>query len=418
MAGAVLGNLSVATRVPRTMTVLVASRMIGQFGDRFTLLALPMFAISAAGATAAEAALLFTAYALPGAAAVLLGPHFDRSGRLRSWCVAADLGRCGLLLVLVTLVPQAGSTAGWLLILVLTFLSGCLAVVFDVGLQSYLPRAVHTDHLRHANSWFARVQAVADVAGPPAAGALIGLTGSGTAIAVDAATFAASGVLLLLLREQPAPATSGPPTTRMDQWTAGIRHVLADPILKSATTVMLLLNLGGAMIGALWVVYATGPLNLSPATVGTVTAIGGLSALAGSIIVGRLTDWLGPRGSLVLGFTVVAPTLFLIPAASLGVPVLLLVIYQLLFSANAVVVAVNVATIRQLNTPPDRQARVFSVIRSAQDIILPAGGAIAAAIAAIASTQVAVLAGAIVAAAAIPAVIRVAQPSPEAVEPR
>jgi MFS family permease len=393
----------------RPLPTLVTARMIGQFGDRFTLLALPMFAISATGATAAEAALLFTAYALPGIAAALLGPHFDRSNRLRSWCTTADLARGLLLLVLVLLAPKAGPDVGWVLVLVLTFACGCWAVVFDVGLQSYLPRAITPDQLPRANSWFARVQAIADVAGPPAAGAVVALAGANVAIAIDAGSFVLSGLLLLLVRERPAPASTPRAITRLGEWTAGLRHLLAEPLLRSAVVVMLLLNFGGAMIGALWVVYATGPLMLNPATLGAITAVGGLSALAGSAAVGWLSDRFGPRNSLVFGFGTASLALFCIPAAALGMPVLLLGAFQVLFSASAVVVAVNVATVRQQRTPPDLQARVFSAIRSGQDVILPAGGAIAALVAALATIQIAVLVGAIVAAAAVPAALWIAR---------
>ncbi|MGM1057992.1 MFS transporter [Saccharothrix sp. Mg75] len=391
------------------LPTLVTARVIGQFGDRFTLLALPMFAISEAGATPAEAALLFTAYALPGVAAALLGPYFDRSDRLRSWCTTADLARGALLLALVVLAPNAGSHAGWVLVLLLTFACGCWAVVFDVGLQGYLPRAIPADQLPAANGWFARVQAVADVAGPPAAGAVVGLAGANVAIAVDAASFVVSGLLLLLLRERPAPVSTTRAATRLGEWTAGVRHLLAEPLLRSAVVVMLLLNFGGAMIGALWVVYATGPLMLDPATLGAITAVGGLSALAGSAVVSRLSDRFGPRNSLVFGFGTASVALFFIPAAALGIPVVLLAAFQVLFSASAVVVAVNAATVRQRCTPPDLQARVFAAIRSCQDVILPAGGAVAALVAAVATTQVAVLVGAVVAAAAIPAALRIAR---------
>ncbi|UER53635.1 MFS transporter [Kineosporiaceae bacterium SCSIO 59966] len=392
----------------RTLSVLVAARLIGQFGDRFTLLALPLFAMSATGATAAAAALLFTAYALPGVAAVLLGPYFDRSGRIRAWCVSSDLARGLLLAALVVFVPMMDADLGWVLVLLVALISGCWAVVFDVGLQTYLPRAVPADQLGRANSWFARVQAVADMAGPPAAGAVIGLAGPGAAIGVNSISLAVSGVLLLLLRELPAPAGT-PGTTRLGEWTAGARHLLAEPLLRSAVVVMLLLNLGGAMIGALWVVYVTGPLQVSPEVLGVITAVGGVSALVGSVVVVRLSDRVGPRTSLVLGFAIASLALFCIPAAALGAPVLLLTVYQVLFSASAVVVAVNVATLRQRWTPPDLQGRVFSVIRSSQDVIIPAGGAFAALIAATADTEVAVLVGAIVAAAAIPAAATIAR---------
>jgi predicted MFS family arabinose efflux permease len=306
---------------------------------------------------------------------------------------------------MVALVPAMTSGPRWIVLLGLTFGCGCWAVVFDVGLQGLLPRTVDRDHLPAANGWFARVSALADVTGPPAAGVIVSLAGPATAIAVDACTFAASGLLLLFLRESPAPTTTRLPTRL--EWTAGARHVLTEPLLRATTAVVLLLNLGGAMIGALWVVYATGPLRLTPATLGMITAAGGLSALLGSVVVGIVSRRLGPRRSLVGGFAGAVLALLCIPTATLGAPILSLMTYQLLFSASAVVVAVNAATVRQLHTPPDRQARVYAVIRSCQDVILPAGSTAAALLTAATNINLAVIVGAATAATAIPTAARI-----------
>lgn len=387
---------------------LVTARLIGQTGDRFTLLALPLFAVAEAGVTTAQVALLFTAYALPGVGAALLGRPFDRSNRLRSWCVGADLLRGLLLVALVLLTARIGSS--WLLLLAVTLACGCCGVVFDVGLQGYLPRAVPAAELGRANSWFARAQAFADVLGPPAAGAVVAAAGPATAITIDAASFTVSGVLLLLLREKPSSRIAHKMAERpVQEWAAGLRHLLADRLLAPVTATMLLLNLGGSVIGALWVVHVTQALHVPPDVLGLITAVGGMSALVGSLVVGTLLKRATAWWCVVGAFVVAVVALWCIPGAALGSPVLLLLMYQMLFSASAVLVAVGAATIRQLRTPAHLQARVFSVIRSCQDVILPAGGVVAALVTALAGTQVAVLIGAVAATGALPIVVSIAR---------
>jgi MFS family permease len=396
--------------------LLVAARLIGQTGDRFTLLALPLFAVSEAGGTTAQVALLFTIYALPGVGAALLGRPFDRSSRLRSWCVGADLLRGLLMVALVLLTARTGPN--WLLVVAVTLACGCCGVVFDIGLQAYLPRAVPAAHLGRTNSWFARAQAFADVLGPPAAGAVVAGAGPATAITINAISFTVSGVLLLLVCEKPASQIAHKVDERLfREWAAGVHYLLADRLLASMTATMLLLNLGGSVIGALWVVHVTQALHVPPDVLGMITAVGGMSALAGSLIVGVLLKCATARWCVVGAFVIAIVALWCIPGAALGSPLLLLSIYQMLFSASAVMVAVGAATIRQLRTPAHLQARVFSVIRTCQNVILPVGGVVAALVTASAGTQVAVLIGAVAATGALPAVVSIARSTATDIKP-
>lgn len=375
------------------MGPLVAARLLGAVGDRFTLVALPIFAVTEGGATVAQAALLFTVQSAPGLLSMLLGRPLDHSSRLRAWCAFADLGRC-LLLVAVLLAAAFGVVA-WPWLLMLAAGLGCGAVVFDVGLQTMLPRVVPRGELSTANTWFARVQGLADVLGPPAVGVVLAASGTSTALLLDAGAFALSGLLLFVLPNR-KPDTGGTPareTTRL----VGLRRLFGDRVLRSATLAMLLMNLGGAMIGALWTAHVTEVLHVSTATLGVVMALGGISALVASIFVGGPLKRYGPVPSLVPALLLAIAGLCCVPVAGVLSPVPALVVFQIVFSACALVVGVAAATLRQLRTDDAVQGRVFSVVRTGQAAVLPLGGLLASAIAGQAGSQVAVIVGSAIA---------------------
>ncbi|WP_170837619.1 MFS transporter [Actinopolyspora xinjiangensis] len=399
----------------RTVPLLITSRLIGQTGDRFTLLALPIFTV-AAGATPAEAGLVFTVYAAPGIGAFLIGRPLDRTHRLRGICASAELLRAVLLLGLVLIIPRITS-GGWLLVLVVTFACGCCSAVFDVGLQGYLPRAVSGLELRNVNSWFARAQAAADVAGPPAAGAVVAVAGSGTALLVDAASFLLSGLLLCGVKKQLAPAVPEQCKPTIG-WSSGMTRLLSDTVLRNVVLTMLVLNFGGAMIGSLWVVYATESIGVGPTALGAITSFGGISALVSSVFIGKLTKDRNMVRWVTGGFVTSLLGLLCIPVAYLTAPVVFLIGFQVLFSASGLLVAVGAAVIRQERTPNDLQANVYGVVRTGQDIVLPLAGGAATVVASAASVPLAVLVGALTATIALPCVYTVYRSPFPAAPPR
>jgi MFS family permease len=381
---------------------LTSSRVFAAGADRMTLVALPVFAVQVCGLSLSQTAVLYSAQTLPGLLALAVGKPLDASARLRAWCIGADLARCVILGLLVAGVAT-GLRPGWPALLVAAACLGCGEVVYSVSAQAYLPRVVAGEHLSKANTWLARTQGLADVAGLPAAGVLVTTAGPAAAVAMAAAGFAFAAVPQLRLPASgPAPAAK-PDAPRADErWTAGLFFLLRDRALRAVIGAMLLLNLGGGMIGALWMTHVTRVLRVPADRLGLIMALGGASALAGSALVGRLLTAWGPRRCVRRALPIGVAALGCVPLAAV-LPVLpTLAVFQLVFSACAVTIAVAATTLRQHASPARLQARVFAAVRTGQSIVLPISGLIAAAITWGFGSEAAMIAGAALAAFALP----------------
>src|SRR3954470_5968719 len=93
----------------------------------------------------------------------------------------------------------AGTAQVWSLAL-LAALNGAGTAFFAPASTALLPMLVPAGLLQQANALRGLAQSVGMVAGPALSGVLVATTGAGTALAVDAATFAVSAAFLLALR--------------------------------------------------------------------------------------------------------------------------------------------------------------------------------------------------------------------------
>jgi MFS family permease len=139
----------------------------------------------------------FALFALAG------GVVADRVGR-REVMLASDVVRAVSQTITATLL-LTGRAEVWMLV-VLSFVYGTSAAVFMPALTGLIPQTVTLGRLQEANALMALTRSVANVAGPALAGVLIALSGSGEAIAVDAATFVISALFLARLSAHMVPA--------------------------------------------------------------------------------------------------------------------------------------------------------------------------------------------------------------------
>lgn len=136
--------------------------------------------------------------------ALLGGMVADNADRrtILIWTQSASLLFSGLLAA-VTL--SGAATVGWIYLL---SAAGAAATAFDEpARQSLVPNIVPRKHLTNAVSLTTLLYYVSSITGPAAAGLLIDAVGMGLAYAVDAATFIAV-IVALLLMEYRRPATA------------------------------------------------------------------------------------------------------------------------------------------------------------------------------------------------------------------
>ena len=168
------------------------------FGDRLVMVAMPFAVLSLHGAGAADVGLVLGAGALSLGGCVLVGGVWaDRLPR-RATMLVSDLVRGALQTVAAVLLLTGHASVAALVILQLGY--GAAEAFFRPAMLAVLPEMLDAEQLQPANALLAVSSNVAMVAGPVLAGVLVATVGAGGALAVDAATFAASAGTLALMR--------------------------------------------------------------------------------------------------------------------------------------------------------------------------------------------------------------------------
>ena len=217
---------------------LWSAETVSQLGSQVSAVALPLVAIVVLHASAFEVALLGTIEMLPFILFSLpAGAWIDRLRR-RPILVAGDLGRA----VLLGSIPVAAllGLLGMPQLYVVGFLVGTLTVLFDIAYQAYVPSIITPDRLLDANGKLEVSRTIAQSAGPALGGGLVGLLTAPIAIAIDAVSFLASGLLVLAIRDrEPAPrdgepaASDGVRPSLRREIAAGLRFVGREPSLRA-----------------------------------------------------------------------------------------------------------------------------------------------------------------------------------------
>ncbi|WP_436760244.1 MFS transporter [Streptosporangium sp. V21-05] len=364
-------------------------------GDGMILFALPLLAL-ASGASPGGVAAVTTALTL---AWPVFGLHagwiVDRADR------RLLLGGVNLVRALVLTGLTAGHLAGALslpVILVAAVLLGVAETLADTALTSTVPMLVEPAGRNRAN---ARLEATINVtnqlAGPPLAGLLAGLTlalATGTGAALYA--LAVAGLAMMTLPRTPMetaevtprrtpvetaevtlPRTpAGTRSAGGGEVVAGFRFLWRQPVVRTLTLFTAAMNVVWAVPTALMVVHAVspGPLGLTAAQYGllmTAMAVGGLLA---SMVVEPLRRRFGVATLLVAD---AVGTVLLVAPVALDANAWLVSAGMVVAGAGSSVWRILVATLRQNLTPPDLLGRVYAASRVLSWGVIPAGAALA-----------------------------------------
>jgi Major Facilitator Superfamily len=347
---------------------LWAAQMVSAFGSRITRTALPILAVLALGRGDAALGVLAALQLGPAVAVALVAGGLVDRGAKRRILVAADLVRA----VLVASLPIAAWLGHLTMIHIYVVAAGVGAAtsLFRITDGAFLPALVGIPYLAEGNAKLEATEATAEIAGPAAGGALIGLLGAPLAVLVDAATYLWSAVMLGSIR---APAGAAPPRpdgdgggSLADDLRVGLGAVFGPPILRRLVLAEMALSVAGGTFMALYAIYCLRDLHLSATAFGVVISVGGIGSLAGAALSRRLPRSIGLGPTLIVLSAIATGGLFLIPAAGLvggGAPMFaLLVAHQLVGDGAAVAYEVNAVTLRQTLLPPAQLGRANAAI--------------------------------------------------------
>jgi len=345
------------------------------FGWPITGLAIPLAAVSVLGAGPVEMGYLNAAGTL---AFIVLGLPagviVDRMKR-RPLVIALEI-LSGSVILLVPIAAALGALRLPLLYVV-EFLIGCIGVVGTVAYQALLPSLVGRDRLVEANARFQLSGSAAQVAGPGIGGVLVQLLTAPFALLVTAVSQLAVVGLLVATRVREA----APPPRERDlvaEVREGLEIVFNDKTIRSimfcGTTHNIFSN---GMLVALYVLYATRELHVTPAELGIAFAAAGPGSLIGSLLAARVprAAGLGPTIGAMQVLTGVARLAMPVAAlaASAAPPFLTLAAGEFTLAVARTIFNVNQLSLRQSITPDHQQGRMNASIRFVMWAVVPLG---------------------------------------------
>jgi predicted MFS family arabinose efflux permease len=271
---------------------LFVAQTVSRWGDTFNTVALVVLVFRLTGSGLGVTGAVIAEIAPVLLLAPIAGAVVDRLPRVRVM-IAADLWRMALAAAL-PLVDHH-------LVAVYAVAFGLAAggVFFNPAASSVLPGIVDEEELIAANSGLWSAAVISQIALAPLAGALVAAVGVAPAFLGNAASFAASALVLARLRlpGQPAPTESGSWLGRVGE---GARLLVRDHLLRLLALVQLLAALSAGATSALLLVLAGRHLHVGPGGFGLLLAAIGVGAALGPLLLARLVN--NPhRPALVFG---------------------------------------------------------------------------------------------------------------------
>jgi predicted MFS family arabinose efflux permease len=342
-----------------------SAQTVSDFGARITREGLPMMAVTGLAASPAQLGLLA---ALASGSGLLVGlsagDFVDHTAR-RPILIAMDLARALVLIVL--------PIAAWLGLLNIlevyaaAALVAAASVLFDIADHAYLPGLVGKPLVTDANAKISATESVAEMGGPALAGVLFQWLTAPIAVAVNAATYIVSAVLLARVREpEPPPANARIRRGWVDGVVTGARVAWQEPLVR----ILLIMTAVGALFGgffsALYIAFVLRDLGLTPAMLGLGIATGGLGALVGSALAQPMARRLGVGPAICVsgGLSALGTMILLLaPPRPVG-GMAALVVSQFLGDAFGVVALVLASSLRQTILPLSVLGRVGATFRA------------------------------------------------------
>ncbi|MBC5800581.1 MAG: MFS transporter [Candidatus Eremiobacteraeota bacterium] len=351
---------------------LWAGQTVSLLGSALTVFALPTLAVLVLHATPLQVGFLTALQTLPfPILGMFVGVLADRLSRRRIMIVA-DVARFAVLATVpltaafgVLHLPQVYAVA---------LVSGIGSAFFGITYQSYLPVVVSVDRLTDANMKLEFSNSGSNMVGNALAGALVQLVGAPAAIAFDALSYLASVATLLAIRTE-EPVYDGPPLSLRQgvrEMVEGLRIVLQSSDLRWIMGATATINFGGAMMGAVVLIFAYRILHLQPGLLGLVYGLAEVG-FVGAMFSTRVRARFGLRTTLIASLLASAAGLGGMLFALLGLPYVVLLLSSAVVAVSVPIYNVNQISYRQALVDVRMQGRMNATMRTFVWGTLPVG---------------------------------------------
>lgn len=367
----------------RDFTRLWWSEAVSFFGSQLTLFAIPIVALEALGASAADVAWINTAAGLGTLMFLgLLGPWTDRVRRTRLMSLISAIR--ALLLGSVAILFVTGNLSMLMLVIVAGLVAG-LTGLYDSAFAALLPGLTHRSKLTSANTWVAGTRSAADIGAGATAGILLQVFSPAALFISDALTYLVSAISVGRISEpRPISTKREPVSDYLRSLGSGFRLLYRDTVMWPVNLSIAHFNLFTTAIQAIYVTHALRSGAMSAAEIGIAGAGGGIIGLLSMSVAPMIWNRVRPIVALTVTFALPALAglgmLLLLP----GQTIMNLVLLGTSLGLWASCVMVNITgteTLKQLLVPDENLGTFSSASRIVTWGIDPVGAALAGALA-------------------------------------
>jgi MFS family permease len=349
-----------------SIRALLAAETISTSGAQMTWVALPWFVLTTTG-SATRMSVVIAVEAIGIALAGFLGLRLLNRLGARRTMILCDAFR-GPLMLVIPLCHWAGALSFGLIVAV-AFAIGAFTGPHFAAQRVIVPELLGEDEgvVSQASALFQGANRITLLLGPPLAGVLIGFIGAPAVLVVDAATYAVSLFLLLVL----VPATKPVPQTKEDRgFRAGLRWARRDPLFRAWRLSFIVGDMAWQAIFISLPVLVVTRYDSDPRIVGLLFAAFGVGAVLGNTVAYRLVKRLD-------GLTLIARV-----ALGQALPLWVLIFDIPAWAAIAVLGASGLANglinpslhaIMTLRIPPELRATVISSFMTVFALAMPIG---------------------------------------------
>ena len=376
-----MGPLALRRRLPPLLfdapdfRRLWLGQTISVFGDQVTQLGLPLVAVLILGADAGQMGTLTAFGLLPHLIFSLpAGVWLDRIRTKRRLMIGADLARAALI-ASIPLASLLGVLAMPQLYLV-GFLAGALSVVFDLSWNTLFVAVTTRERYVEAMALLNGSRSLASVGGPTIGGLLVQLLGAPIAMFADSLSFLGS-VLFLRRITAPEPPIEVDEGSTRERLLAGLSFVIRDRIMRPTLLSVATINLFTFAVNALFILYATTTLGVSPGALGLALGTGAIGSVIGALVASRIGRRIGLGPAYALGCVLYPASLLLIPLAGPGMPMpaILALLFASEFGAGfgVMILDINVGAVLYARTPDRIRGRAGGAFRFVNYGVRPIG---------------------------------------------
>jgi len=360
---------------------LWAAQSISQLGDQVTLLALPLVAVLTLDASAAQMGFLVAAELMPHLLfSLFAGVWIERVQSRRRLMIVADIGRAGLL----ASVPLAAAfdLLSFPQLYAVAFAVGTFAVMFDISWSTLFVSTVPRRDVVDANSKMSLSRSVSFVTGPSVAGFLVQIFTAPVTLLIDAFSYLGSALFLGRIKAKEPPLEDDGEDGVLHSLRQGFSFVMRDEFIRPQLACVATINLFNFVFHAIFVLYATKELGVSPGILGLALGAGAVGGIIGALVAVRLERLIGIGPAFTVGAVLFPLPLVLVPLASgseLKIA-LLLGAAEFFSSVGVMILDVNAGSLTFLRTPDRLRARTSGTFRFVNMGIRPIGALVGGAL--------------------------------------